>query len=436
MDEAALIIIGALAIVAGGAILVAMLRERTLDAVRAILGVGPRDDVESAARTTRHGRDTAEWQARRGAEDLGHLVDLVGAGIVRLDDELVVRLANEAAHAFLDRRDGTLVGLTAIEAFADHRIEALARRARDVGWANGEVGGAGGVQTLVVRARRSPIEGFWLVMEDVSELRRLQRIRAEFIDNLSHELRTPLTNVRLLTETLARDLDDAALPPRIRDGIAKIDVETLHLVQMVNELLDLSKIEQGSVPLHLDVVDLGEVVRSSVDRLRLFADRQDVHLETEVQADLPPVRGDDERLGQLLVNLLHNAVKFSPSGASVTVTARAVGDEALVSVADRGIGIPAADLGRIFERFYKVDKARVRGKGGTGLGLAIVRHIAETHGGRVWVDSVEGAGATFSVAIPVADSGDRGATTVTDSAGAPSLRPVQSTNRPTSDTRP
>jgi two-component system phosphate regulon sensor histidine kinase PhoR len=405
VDERALLIIAALGLVAGGAIVVALVRERTVDAVRQTLGVGPRDDVEAAARDVRHGRETAESNARRGTDDLDHLVDLVGNGIVRLDDDLVVELANEAAEAFLDRPSGGLVGLTAIEAFGDHRIEAIARGAREVGWANGEITRSGTAQTLVVRARRSPIEGYWLVMEDVSELRRLQRIRAEFIDNLSHELRTPLTNVRLLTETLARDLDRTDLPPRVRDGILKIDVESGHLVQMVNELLDLSKIEQGGAPLHLDVVDMGEVIHASIERLRLFADRQDVHLEADVPADLPPVRGDDERLGQMLVNLLHNAVKFSPSGSTVTVHARATGDDVVVSVEDRGIGIPAADIGRVFERFYKVDKARVRGKGGTGLGLAIVRHIAEGHGGRAWVESTEGEGATFSVAIPAGDAG-------------------------------
>jgi two-component system, OmpR family, phosphate regulon sensor histidine kinase PhoR len=404
VDEPALLIIAALGVVAGAAILVALLRERTIDDVREIIGAGPRDDVEAAARDLRQGRESAEWDARRSLEDLGHLVNLVGAGIVRLDDELVVEVANEAAQAFLDRPRGGLVGLTAIAAFGDHRIEGIARRARDTGWANGEIVRNGSGQTLIVRARRSPIAGFWLVLEDVSELRRLQRIRAEFIDNLSHELRTPLTNVRLLTETLARDLDRTDLPPRVRDGILKIDVESGHLVQMVNELLDLSKIEQGSAPLHLDVVDIGEIVRGTVDRLRLFADRQDVNLETDVAADLPIVRGDDERLGQMLVNLLHNAVKFSPSGGTVTVRAAVAGDEIVIAVEDHGVGIPAGDIGRVFERFYKVDKARVRGKGGTGLGLAIVRHIAESHGGRVWVESVEGEGATFNVALPAGET--------------------------------
>ncbi|HKG55716.1 MAG TPA: ATP-binding protein [Candidatus Limnocylindrales bacterium] len=402
MNDPAIAFIALLAVAAGAALLAALGRGRTLEGLRETLGIDDRADVEAAARKVIRERETADWNSRRSGEDLGQLVDLVGAGIVRLDDGLVVRLANEAAHVFLDRSPGSLVGLTAIEAFGDHRIEAIVRRSRDVGWANGEVTSGPAPQTLAVRARRSPIEGFWLVMEDVSELRRLQRIRAEFIDNLSHELRTPLTNVRLLTETLARDLERTEVPPRIRDGIARIDVESGHLVQMVNELLDLSKIEQGAVALHLDAVDLGELVTSSVERLRLFADRQGVRLVADVASELPPVRGDEERLGQMLVNLIHNAVKFSTDGGDVTVRARAAADDVVVEVEDRGVGIPAADIDRVFERFYKVDKARVRGKGGTGLGLAIVRHVAETHGGRAWVDSVEGAGSTFRVAIPAA----------------------------------
>ncbi len=403
MDEPALLFVAVLGVLAGGALLVALGRGQALDRVRETLAAGT-GDIEVAARSAVQERATADWNAGRSREDLAHVVNLVGSGIVRLDDSLVVRLANEAAHAFLDRPAGGLVGLTAMEAFGDHRIDSIVRRARDAGWANGEVASGPGLQALVIRARRSPIEGYWLVMEDVSELRRLQRIRAEFIDNLSHELRTPLTNVRLLTETLARDLDRTDLPPRIRDGIVKIDVESGHLVQMVNELLDLSKIEQGTVALHLDAVEIGEIVLASVERLRLFADRQGVRLETDIEPDLRPVRGDDERIGQMLVNLLHNAVKFSPDGGLVTVHAALVGEEVVISVEDRGVGIPAADLGRVFERFYKVDKARVRGKGGTGLGLAIVRHVAESHGGRAWVESEESRGSTFHIAIPAGDA--------------------------------
>lgn len=418
MDLLSLVLIGTLAVAVGAAVAIAVGRGNQLERLREAIGAAPGAELETAVRTGLAARAEAEWQAARRAEEVSYLAELLGVGVVRLDDRLQVRLANEAAAVLLGRRGRGLVGLSAIEAFVDRRIEEVVNRARETGAATGELTSIEpGHEILFVRARRSPIEGIWLVIEDVSELRRLQRIRAEFIDNLSHELRTPLANVRLLTETLARDLERTDLPPRIRDGIVKIDVETGHLVQMVNELLDLSKIEQGTVPLHLDDVDLGTVVRGSVERLRLFADRQGVALEVDVPGDLPRVRGDDERLGQLLVNLLHNAVKFSSTGGLVTVRARleeAAGPEGagageggssgeiVVSVEDRGMGIPAADLGRIFERFYKVDRARVRGRGGTGLGLAIARHIVDSHGGRIWVESEEGRGATFLFAIPVA----------------------------------
>ena len=403
MDELVLVFVAALAIITGGALLLAIGRGGSLEHLREILGVAESADIEAAARHALDERAAAEWRASRAAADTAYLLDLVGLGIVRLDPELRVAAANEAAHVFLDRPVGELVGLSAIEALGDHRIESIAQRAHEMGWANGEVSRGPGLQTLLLRAQRSPIEGIWLVIE-VSELRRLQRIRAEFIDNLSHELRTPLTTVRLLTETLARDLDRTDLPPRIREGIEKIDVETGHLVQMVNELLDLSKIEQGSVPLHLSQVDMSGLVQASIERLHLFAERQGVTLAADVPSELLPVRGDEDRLGQLLINLLHNAVKFSAPGDPITVRARRTGREVIVSVEDHGPGIPRNELDRIFERFYKVDKARVAGKGGTGLGLAIVRHIAESHGGRAWVESVEGDGSTFSFAIPAAEA--------------------------------
>jgi two-component system phosphate regulon sensor histidine kinase PhoR len=271
----------------------------------------------------------------------------------------------------------------------------------ELGSANGEltVRSSGG-PTVTVRARRSPVSGVWLVLEDVSELRRLQRIRAEFIDNLSHELRTPLTTISLLAETAARDAESAS--PRLRDRISKIEIETGHLTQMVNELLDLSRIEGGSPQLHLDDVDLGRVARSSSERLKLFAERQGLRIVLDLPERLPAVRGDEDRLGQVLINLLHNAVKFSPDGGEIVVGVRQVEGEVRVWVRDPGIGVSAADQTRVFERFYKADRARVRGRGGTGLGLSIARHVVESHGGRIWVESEEGEGSTFTFAIPIA----------------------------------
>jgi signal transduction histidine kinase len=195
---------------------------------------------------------------------------------------------------------------------------------------------------------------------------------------------------------------------------------------MVNELLDLARIEGGGPLVLLDDVDLGRVAIESADRLRLFADRQGLRLVVDVPTGVPAVRGDEARLGQVVVNLVHNALKFSrsedfdgddgaaraaaPAGAGVErdgpadevrVTVRSEGDEVTLAVEDHGVGIPKADQDRIFERFYKVDRVRVRG-GGTGLGLAIARHVVQQHGGRITVSSEEGRGSTFTVALPVA----------------------------------
>jgi len=334
--------------------------------------------------------------------DLAALADSLVEGLVSVDADGVVTYANLAAHALLDRRPGSLIGRSVMEGFLDHRVEDLIAAARDRGSASTELSprSADG-RALVVRVR--PVAGgvTWVVLEDVSELRRLQRIRAEFVDNLSHELRTPITNVNLLAEMLGRDADQ--LPPRARERVERIQVEAAHLAQMASELLDLASIESGQRLLIADV-DLADVARDQADRLRVFAERQGVRLVVEGPPTAPPVRGDAERLGQALLNLIHNAVKFSEPGDQVTVRVLPGSDTVVVEVVDEGAGIPRADVDRVFERFYKVDRARQRGAGGTGLGLAIVRHVAEAHGGRVTVISEEGVGSTFSVEIPLAAS--------------------------------
>jgi two-component system phosphate regulon sensor histidine kinase PhoR len=364
--------------------------------------LGKRIEADAAVRRRSARAEELETRLEGLQREVAVIADLSGMACVRLDDDLRVMFANGLAHLYLDRAPGTLTGQTAIAAFIDRRIEEVARLALERGFANTEVTlrGMEG-PTLVVRARASGDGGAWIVMEDVSELRRLQRIRSEFTENLSHELRTPLSTISLLAETLANDAEDREVPPRMRDRIDKIGVETGHLVQMVNEILDLSRIEQGGpIPLTHDV-DLGRVAVSSAERLKLFADRQGVELTVDVEPGIPPVRGDEDRLGQVLVNLLHNAVKFSPEGGPVRVRVRREDHQVVVSVEDRGIGIPRGAERRVFERFYKVDRARMRG-GGTGLGLAISRHVVESHGGRIWVVSDEGRGSTFSFAIPVA----------------------------------
>lgn len=432
---------GLLAISLAIAIGVALDRDRALEAARAAvarsmvglpgdLGAGPAGgddeprDLPALIRQLRDRLDASEFELDQQVRNGSYLADLMGVGIVRLGNDGVVELANTAAHVLLRRAPGMLRGRTVLEAFVDARMEALVAEARAGSAASGEfrLSGPDG-PTLVVRARRSPVAGVWVVLEDVSELRRLQQIRTEFVDNLSHELRTPLSTVSLLAETLAREAQAAGdgVPPRMRERIAKIEVETGHLVQMVNELLDLARIEGGGSLVLLDDVDLGSVAEEAVERLRLFAERQGLALVVTAPPRLPAVRGDAARLGQVVVNLVHNALKFGrpedrddggrtgPDGTAadpgdapseVRIAVRATGGEVILTVEDHGVGIAEADRQRIFERFYKVDRVRLRG-GGTGLGLAIARHVVEQHGGRIWVDSEEGRGSTFGIAVPV-----------------------------------
>jgi len=399
---------------------IAWSRGRTLEAIGESLdeaiGSGPAagatdEQIIDRVRRLRRRAESAEFGLEQRLRDLAYLADLVGVGIVRLTDELRVEVANTAAHVFLGREPGSMTGRTAMEALGDHRIEAIAHQARDGGAASGEVtlqsASAGRLDggTLVVRARRSPILGVWLVLEDVAELRRLQRIRAEFIDNLSHELRTPITTIGLLTETLVRDVEAASdvgteIPVKMRERIGKLEVESANVAQMVSELLDLARIESGGRQLHLDEVDLAHLAADSAERLRPFADRQGVAVHVEVEPGLPSVRGEASRLGQVFANLLHNAVKFSPQGGDVGVGVRRQNGYLAAWVQDHGVGIAPADQARIFERFYKADRTRVRG-GGTGLGLAIARHIVEGHGGTIRVESNVGEGSTFIFTIPV-----------------------------------
>lgn len=397
-------------VVAGSLGWLAARRGTVIRRTRRALGVGPGVDPAGAAGrlTGDLAAATATLAATRAMDD--RLADVVGPGIVTIDASLRISAANAMAATLLRTTRGALVGRTVMEAFLDLAVEDAARTALAATPVAVEVRPSGvDGPTLAIRIHATPDGGAWLILDDVSELRRLQRIRTEFIDNLSHELRTPLTTVSLLAETLAREAQapDLTVPERMRDRIAKIEVETGHLVQMVNELLDLSRIESGGTLTLVDGVDLGRLAGEAAERLRLFAERQGVMLRVDIAPGLPTVRGDAARLGQVVVNLVHNAVKFSPDGGDVDVRATRDDGHVVVAVEDHGVGIPKAAQDRVFERFYKVDRARLRAEagGGTGLGLAIARHVIEQHGGRIWVESEEGVGSTFRFAITAGEGG-------------------------------
>jgi len=237
-----------------------------------------------------------------------------------------------------------------------------------------------------------------ILFQDLTQLRRLETVRRDFISNVSHELRTPLASLKALGETLRESaLDD---PPAARRFILRMETEIDNLTQLVNELLELSRIESGKVPLSFHRAHPCDLLRPASERMELQVERAGLSLQLDCQPDLPIVFADPNRITQVVINLIHNATKFTPPGGRITLSAYRDGDFVVFFVKDTGVGIPKEDLGRIFERFYKADRAR--SGGGIGLGLSIAKHMVESHGGFIWAESEAGMGSTFYFSLPVA----------------------------------
>jgi len=249
------------------------------------------------------------------------------------------------------------------------------------------------------RVARAGEFGAALALQDLSELQRLGRARRDFVANISHELRTPITSIRLLIDTLrGGGVTGAAARDELLDKIA---IETETLGQLSQELLDLAQIESGRTPLRLVPVSARSLLEAAAGRLDEQRARKRQILELSGGEGLT-VLADPDVLGRALVNLVHNALKFTPAGGRIALAAERAGGAAQISVQDSGDGILPDDLPRIFERFYRADRARP--KGGTGLGLAIARHVVEAHGGRLWAESegLPGRGAVFYITLPLA----------------------------------
>ncbi len=242
-----------------------------------------------------------------------------------------------------------------------------------------------------------------LFLQDITEEKRLETIKKDFVANVSHELRTPLAAIKGYSETL---LDGGIDEERThRDFLRVIDRHATRMSRIIDDLLILSRLESDQMAIVRTEVDLRELLCSTEKSFKKQAKDKGIGITAEIPEDLPKVRGDRDRLEQVVVNLLDNAIKYTPSGGSVRVRARSApgkgggGGSVSVDVEDTGIGIPEDDIPRIFERFYRVDKARSRELGGTGLGLAIVKHIVQGHNGRLHVKSTPGEGSTFSFSI-------------------------------------
>jgi two-component system phosphate regulon sensor histidine kinase PhoR len=265
-----------------------------------------------------------------------------------------------------------------------------------------------GVMLQVNAARLRAVDdrpfGFVLVLHDVSELRRLEVIRRDFVANVSHELRTPLTAIKGYAETLLGPAGDDRDTARRFLGV--IDRHSERLGRLIDDLLALSDLELGRTALRLGTTSMGSVIDDVLQILGEAGRRKGVRVRAEIAADVPPVQADGDRLRQVLINLVDNGIKYTPSGGCVTVRARrGIGAHAgmvEIAVEDSGVGVPAQDLPRLTERFFRVDKARSRELGGTGLGLAIVKHIVQGHGGSLHIASAMGEGTAVTAFIPIA----------------------------------
>ncbi len=327
---------------------------------------------------------------------LASVLEQMTDGVLIADPRGQVTYLNPAASRLFESQNG--VGRSVAEVLRHHQLVDTWKRSR--------VSGEAQSGTVELPSRRLFLQlyvlpdrqtgGSLLLVQDLTPLRRMETVRRDFISNVSHELRTPLASLKALTETL-RDgaLDDPKAAPRF---LSRIETEVDALTQMAQELLDLSRIESGQVSLERKGVQSSKLLYASAERMRTQVERARLSLHVEGAGDLTEVQADPARLEQVLVNLIHNAVKFTPPGGTVTLSAESEGNYVRFSVNDTGTGIPEDDLERIFERFYKADRAR--SGGGTGLGLSISRHIVEAHGGRIWAESVEGKGSTFFFTIP------------------------------------
>jgi signal transduction histidine kinase len=236
-------------------------------------------------------------------------------------------------------------------------------------------------------------------VHDVTQLREADRLKNQFISNVSHELRTPLFAIRGFLEMMR----DGKVPDEDTrsEFVDLMYHKTLHLSRLVDDLLDLSRLERGRFELRLGPTSLRSLIMHSAREIQFAASRKGIHLETHIPTELPPVRGDANRLEQVIVNLLDNAVKFTGAGGMVRVEALAADDEVLVNVIDSGSGIPGEALDKLFTRFYQADGSTTRRSGGTGLGLFISRQIVEAHGGQIWAKSELGKGSIFSFTVPL-----------------------------------
>ena len=331
---------------------------------------------------------------------LSVVLEVMADGVVMIGSQGETQLLNPVARDLLDIERLDFQGRSFIELSRNHELQLMISRAFETHQPQyGEVEFS---QRRFLSAIAIPLvdsnslPGVLLTLHDLSRLRQLDTTRREFISNVSHELRSPLASIKASVETL----ENGALgePEVARDFIRRIHEDIGRMINMAGDLLELSRLESGQVPIHLYPMDLRPLLEDVRTGFERRAVARAISINATYDEDVPLAMGDEEKLRQALVNLLDNAIKFTPDAGRITLTTLADGGFVQVRVNNTGLGIPREHLPHVFERFYKVDRSRH--DGGTGLGLAIVKHIVQLHGGEVTVQSQEGEGATFSFTLP------------------------------------
>jgi two-component system phosphate regulon sensor histidine kinase PhoR len=382
------------------------------DRAPVIAGSGPRSFARIAAtvRTLVAALADEREETLQEKSKMAGILSHILSGVIVIDRAGRVLLVNSAAERMIGLNAADMIGRWHWEAGPHHGLAALVDEAITRGAVQKREVQLQTPQELTLEANITPIlqsngasSGAVVLLHDVTEWRRIERMRSDFVANVSHELRTPITGLKGFAETLLDGaLDD---PDTARQFVQIMKDEADRLGRLVEDLLDLSRIEAKQTTLRLAPVEPERVLRAVVEAFSARATQVGVEMSCAVACEDAEdflVMADEDRLKQVLINLVNNALQFTPQGGQIRLSARRAGDQVRFAVQDTGVGIPSTDLSRVFERFYRVDKTRSRQSGGTGLGLSIVKHLVEAHGGRVGVESEVGRGSTFYFELPLA----------------------------------
>jgi len=343
-------------------------------------------------------------------EELEHIIESVYAGLLMVNKEGRIMQMNASARAMFDALGGELIGRPYFEVIEDPKVKGMIGRVIDEGEDEAaeislSIPGASEeerifqAQTALVKGEDQQVIGMVAIFNDITEIRNVDRMKTAFVSTVSHELRTPLTSIKGFISTLLADSDSYYDHETQREFYQIIDTECDRLTRLISDLLNVSRIEAGrALELNPKPIHIPPLIEKVVTVQKSYTNKHTFNVD--LAEDFPTIIADEDKVDQILTNLMNNAVKYSPGGGEVTITGSVHNDHVTVSIADQGVGIPKEHLSRVFERFHRVDNRDTREVGGTGIGLYLVRHLVEAHGGKIWAESEVGKGSTFHFTLP------------------------------------